>query len=93
MYLCELGMYRLNKKIPSTLTFEERKELLIHSEEWSGRIYQNSHLKADEITEANIQNEIDKVGSLWGMELSLKYQPMEWTQLAMTSICKVFIPQ
>lgn len=95
MHLWELGVYRLNKKLPSTLTFEKRKELLIHSEEWNGWIHQhNTHLKAEEITEDNIQDEIDNVGRLWGMELSHRYQPMEWIKIAMTSnICRVFIPQ
>ena len=95
MHLWELGIYRLNKKLPSTLTFEKRKELLIQSEEWNGWIHQhNTHLKAEEITEDNIQDEIDNVGRLWGMELSHRYQPMEWIKIAMTSnICRVFIPQ
>lgn len=95
MHLWELGMYRLNKKIPSTLPFEERKELLIHSKEWNGWIHQNNkHLTTEEINEDNIQKEIENVGRQWGMELTKRYQPMEWIQLAMnSSICQVFIPQ
>ncbi|MBQ3939568.1 MAG: hypothetical protein II723_00510 [Oscillospiraceae bacterium] len=91
----ELAEYRLNQKVPATLSFEERKDILIHSEEWNGWIHQhNPHLKAEEITEENIQEEIDKVGRLWGMELTKRGQPMEWIQIAMNSnICKVFIPQ
>lgn len=91
---CELGAYRLKKKIPSTLSFVERKKLLIQSEEWNGWIHQhNNHLKADEINEDNIQNEIDTVGRLWGMELVKRYQPMEWITLAINNnICRVFIP-
>lgn len=91
----ELAKYRLNQKIPITLSFEERKDILIHSEEWNGWIHQhNLHLKAEEITEENIQKEIDDVGRQWGMELTKMYQPMEWIQIAMNSnICKVFIPQ
>lgn len=91
----ELAEYRLNQKIPSTLSFEERKHLLISSEEWNGWVHQhNPHLKADEITEENIQNEINHVGRLWGIELTKRLQPMEWIQLAMNSnICKVYIPQ
>lgn len=91
----ELAEYRLNQKVPATLSFEERKDILIHSEEWNGWIHQhNPHLKAEEITEDNIQKEIDIAGRLWGMELTKRYQPMEWLQIAMNSnICKVFIPQ
>lgn len=94
MYLWELGIYRLNKKIPSTLSFEERKQLLIHSEEWNGRINQkNIHLNPDEITEENIQNEINNAGRHWGMEISTKYQPYSWIDMAMNNdICKIFIP-
>ncbi len=36
MYILELAKYRLNKKIPRTLPFEERKLVLINSEEWNG---------------------------------------------------------
>ena len=69
----ELTKYRLNKKIPSTLTFEERKTRLVNSEEWNGWIHQNNdHLLESELTEENIQKEIDKVGSRWGMELMKK---------------------
>ena len=31
MHIWELAKYRLNKKIPNTLTFEERKVCLINS--------------------------------------------------------------
>lgn len=36
MYILELAKYRLNKKIPRTLPFEERKLALINREEWNG---------------------------------------------------------
>lgn len=50
----ELTKYRLNKKIPSTLTFEERKTRLVNSEEWNGWIHQNNdHLLESELTEEN----------------------------------------
>lgn len=58
----ELTRYRLNKKIPNTLSFEERKKLLIRSEGWNGWVYQhNKHPMPDELTEDNIQTEIDSV--------------------------------
>ena len=95
IYFEELGKYRLNKKIPPTHTFEERKSLLINSSEWNGWIHQhNDHLKAEELTEENIQKEIDTVGKLWGIELVKKCQPLEWIHIAMGSgICKIYIPQ
>ena len=49
--LCwEIAKYRLMKKIPLSLPFEERKALLLRSEEWNGWINQhNNHLKPEDI--------------------------------------------
>ncbi len=93
MHFWELAKYRLNKKIPKDLSFSERRALLINSEEWNGWIHQhNNHLSADELTEENIQNEIDSVGTLWGMEIRKRYQKLEWISLAMNSAtCKIYI--
>lgn len=94
MPMWELSQYRLRKQIPDTLSFEEKKDLLIHSQEWNGWIHQhNNHLTADELTEENIQKEIDTVGRLWGMELERQYQKLEWVPFALNkAVCKVFIP-
>lgn len=90
----ELAKYRLNKKIPQHLSFGERKELLIKSAEWNGWIHQNNkHLKPDELTENNIQQEIDHVGIQWGMEIMSKLQKLEWIPIATNNgLCKIFIP-
>ena len=94
MPICELAIYRINKKIPNDLPFEERKKLLISSEEWNGWIHQhNEHLSAEEITEYNIQKEINSVGNLWGFEIMKKYQKLEWITIALNSeVCKIYIP-
>lgn len=94
MHIWELAKYRLNKKIPNTLTFEERKVCLINSEEWNGWINQhNKHLSADELTEDNIQKEIDSVGIRWGMEIMKTFQKREWLPIALNSaICNIYIP-
>lgn len=94
MNIWELAKYRLNKKIPNTLSFEDRKSLLINSEEWNGWIHQhNMHLSADELTEDNIQKEIDTVGNCFGIEIEKKFQKREWVPIAMISaICKIYIP-
>lgn len=91
----ELTKYRLNKKIPESLSFDKRKELLVNSEEWNGWIHKNNkHLSEEELTEENIQKEIDVVGTLWGMEIMKKYQKNEWLPIALNSeICKIYIPQ
>lgn len=94
MHIRELAKYRLNKKIPNTLTFEERKVCLINSKEWNGWINQhNKHLSADELTEDNIQKEIDSVGIRWGMEIMKSFQKLEWLPIALNSeICNIYIP-
>lgn len=94
MHIWELAKYRLNKKIPNTLTFEERKVCLINSKEWNGWINQhNKHLSADELTEDNIQKEIDSVGIRWGMETMKSFQKLEWLPIALNSeICNIYIP-
>ena len=94
MGIWELAKYRLNKKIPKTLTFEEQKTRLLNSEEWNGWINQhNKHLSADEITEVNIRKEIDKVGIHWGMQIMNSIQKLEWIPIATNSkICEIYIP-
>lgn len=94
MHIWELAKYRLNKKIPNTVTFEERKVCLINSKEWNGWINQhNKHLSADELTEDNIQKEIDSVGTRWGMEIMKSFQKLEWLPIALNSeICNIYIP-
>lgn len=89
----ELSKYRLNKKIPHSLTFLERKELLIKSDEWKCWMSQhNNHLHPDELTEENIQKEIDTVGTLAGMDIMRNLQKLEWIPLAMINgMCKIFI--
>lgn len=91
----ELGKYRLNKKIPNTLPFLERKELLINSDEWSGWVHQrNVHLQPDELTEDNIQEQIDKVGIQAGIEIMMGLQKFEWIPLATANgSCRVFIQE
>lgn len=89
----ELTKYRLNKKIPTNLTFAERKDLLIHSDEWNGWVHQhNKYLEPDELTEENIQKEIDAVGTCAGMDLMKRFQKLEWIPIAMSSaVCEVYI--
>ena len=95
MLTWELAKYRLHKKIPTSLSFEEKKNALIHSEEWNGWIYQNNnHLKVNELTEDNIDQEIDNVGICWGIEIERKYNKLKWIPFAMNNaVCKIFIPE
>ncbi len=73
--LTALHKFRLNKKIPSTLPFEERKKLFINSAEWNGQIRQLNNPKSEiEITEENIQSEIDRAATLAGFELAKHFE-------------------
>lgn len=94
MPIWELAKYRLNKKIPNNLTFEERKKLLIDSAEWNGWIHKNNkYITEEELTEENIQQEIDNVGTCWGIEIMKKYQKLEWISIALNGeICRIYIP-
>ena len=93
MQIWELAKYRLNKLIPSSLSFEERKRRLLQSEAWKGWVNQhNQHLSPEEITEDNIQGEIDRTGNRWGMDIMNRYQKLAWIPIAMNSgMCRIFI--
>ena len=94
MRFWELGKYRLRKKVPKSLPFEKRKELLIQSEEWNGWIHQhNKHIPEDDLTEDNIDEEITHTGTEWGIELEQRFRPNEWLPIAINNKnVKVYIP-
>jgi len=95
LLIWELAKYRLNKLIPMSLPFEERRSLLINSEAWRGRInQQNKHLAPDEITADNIDKEIESVAIRWGMQIELGFKKDEWEIFATSSaVCRVCIPK
>lgn len=95
LLIWELAKYRLNKLIPKTLPFEERRSLLINSEAWRGRInQQNKHLAPDEITADNIDKEIESVAIRWGMQIEWGFKKEEWEIFATSSaVCRVCIPE
>lgn len=94
MFIWELAKYRLNKMVPNTIPFEERKKRLINSEAWNCWVNQNNaHLLPDEISEENIQDEINTVGIHWGIDIEKRFRKLEWIPIAMnSSMCKVFVP-
>lgn len=89
----ELFKFRLNKKIPKTLPFLTRKELLIKSQEWKCEINQkNKHLLESEITELNIQQELDNAACNMGIEIYMTHN-MKWLQKALENkSCQIYIP-
>lgn len=95
MYIWELAKFRLKKMLPSTMPFEERKRQLINSDAWKCEINQiNRHLSIDEITEENIEKEIENVGIRWGMDIEKRYNTLNWVLLATNeAMCEVSIPK
>lgn len=92
VYFWELAQYRLRKRIPASLPFEERKRLFIATPEWRGRIrQQNSHLSAEELTETNIQSEIDHAGIYAGMELQLRFENMKMQKAFSEGYCELVL--
>jgi uncharacterized protein YqeY len=94
MFIWELAKYRLHKMIPKSLPFEEKKRRLLDSEAWNCWITQhNKHFAPEELTEDNIEMEIDSVGTNWGIQIMKKYQGMEWVPFAMNDAnCEIYIP-
>ena len=77
------------------MSFEESKRQLINIEACNCWINKNNkHLSIDEITEDNIEKEIEHVGTLWGMDIEKRYNTFKWIVLATNeAMCEVFIPQ
>lgn len=92
MPLWELAKYRLMKKIPASLSFEERKKLLISSQEWNGQIrLRNPHLNPDKITETNIQSEIEHTGVLAGIELQQRFENIRMQKAFNEGYCELVL--
>lgn len=90
--LWELSQYRLWKRVPTNLPFEERKKLFISSPEWNGQIRQlNHHLTADELNEDNIQSEIDHAGILYGMELQKRFENVKMYKAFNEAYCELIL--
>ena len=88
----ELCKFRLNQRIPTYLSFEQRKELLVSSPEWRGRIrLQNKHLNENELTPENIQREIDHAGVCCGMELGQRFDEIRMQKAFVDGVCEIVI--
>ena len=92
IFTWELCKYRLNKKIPNTLPFEERKILFISSDEWNGRIRKlNNHLLENQLTKDNIQSEIDQAGILAGMEMEQQFEAIKMQKAFNEGYCELVL--
>lgn len=92
MLIWELSKYRLNKKIPPTLPFEERKKRFVSSAEWFGHIRQiNNPKNENEITEDNIQAEIDHAAIQYGMEIEQKFENPRFCKAFTEGVCELVL--
>lgn len=90
--LWELAQYRLKKRIPSHLPFEERKKLLVSSSEWNGRKrQQNIHLNEEDLTEDNIQTEIEHTGVFAGIELQQRFENIKMYKAFNEGYCELVL--
>lgn len=90
--LVELAKYRLNKKIPSNLSFDEKRKIFISTPEWIGTIRQNNNpLKEDELTAENIQSEIDHAGVQAGFELQKQFENNKMYYAFAEGYCELII--
>ena len=88
----ELGVYRINKKIPRNLPFEERKRLFINSPEFNNQIHQrNQHKTESELTEENIQSEIDSAGTRAGIVLDRQFDSIRDQKAFAEGFCELVI--
>ena len=94
MGIWELAKFRLNKQLPASLSFEERKSKLLSSDAWNCWINQhNQHLQPEEIIKDNIQSVIDETAVHWGMQIQKTIEKLRWISIAMNDqICNVHIP-
>lgn len=91
--LWELCKYRLNKKVPSHLPFEQRKLAFVQSAEWNGRIRKQSNniLSESELTPENIQAEIDHSGVLFGIELDESFRSQFMYKAFTEGYCEIVL--
>lgn len=82
----------MKKKQSKYLSIFFTDEVLVNSK--GKLITQSCNAQSFELTEDNIQSEIDSMGTRMGVQIMSQYQKFEWIQMAMKSeICKVYIPQ
>ncbi len=90
--LWELAVYRINKKIPRDLPFEERKKLFVNSSEFNSQIHQsNLHKTESELTEENIQSEINSAGIRAGMALDGQFDREKEQKAFVEGFCELVI--
>lgn len=88
----ELFKYRINKDIPASLPFDERKKRFVNSREWNGIIRMNNHhLSEEQLTPQNIQAEIDNAGILAGMEIEKQFMAVKMQKALYEGNCELVL--
>ena len=88
----ELFKYRINKNIPASLPFDERKKRFVNSREWNGIIRMNNHhLSEEQLTPQNIQAEIDNAGILAGMEIEKQFMAVKMQKALYEGNCELVL--
>lgn len=89
---CELCKYRINKNIPTSLSFDEKKKIFVNSEEWNGSIrINNQHLSEEQLTPQNIQSEIDMAGTLAGIEIEKRFMTAKIQKAIYEGSCELVL--
>lgn len=90
----EWGVYKINQEIPSSLSFAERKRLLLQNQQWSSLSeLHGDRFNVDKVTEDSIQNFIDRCGRQMGLETMFSVCKCEWGRYALDQkICRIYIP-
>ena len=87
-----LGEYRFSKKFNRQMSFQEKKELLLKSEEWKNYINQiNPHIAPNDLNEQNIDNEIKIVGERSGCLLFRQFRDSDTQTILYKANCRLYI--
>lgn len=74
------------------MPFEERKRLFIGSNEWNGIVRkQNNHLLENQLTEDNLQSEIDHAGILAGVEMEQQFEAIKKQKAFNEGYCELVL--
>ena len=91
-FYLEIYKYRLNKLLPKTLPFHERKQRLITTPEWNNKIrLNNKHILEKELTGENIDKEIDTVAWQMSVIREMDANKIKWEIYGFSALCEARI--
>jgi len=92
-HILELCRYRINKKIPSNLPFEIRKQLFINSDEWNSYFMRNmnNRIKEEELNEENINLAIDSAATFAYFELGQRLENNRIHRAINEGLCELIL--